>query len=38
MVISGGSRTYLEFTECLEGLGVKRQGHIWNLGNLQGFK
>jgi hypothetical protein len=24
---------YMEFTECLEGLGVKRQGHMWNLGN-----
>jgi hypothetical protein len=31
MVILGGSRAYLEFTECLEGLGVKNKGiyGIW---------
>jgi hypothetical protein len=36
MVILRGSGAYLEFTECLEGLGVKMQGLMWNLGKLQG--
>jgi hypothetical protein len=29
---------YLDILESLEGLGVKRQEPMWNLGNLQGFK
>jgi hypothetical protein len=29
---------YLEFTECLEGLSAKRQGHRWKLDNFLQFE